>query len=118
MTKIEKKLTELGENVLEQLKGGKNPYIQITQRSLGNVEYDEDEGYLVMGDKFSKRHYLNMAHTKKFMQTVLVASYCQQLIEEDKHAGIRELYYALKHTIAGTKKSNTFDDQDESNPII
>jgi DNA topoisomerase-6 subunit A len=118
MKKIEKKLTELGERVVNQLEKGRNPSIKITQRSLSNVEYDDKKGYLAMGNKYSKRHYLNIAHTRKFMQTLLTAAYCKQLIRENKHAGIRELYYALKHTIEGTKKENTFNDQDESNPII
>ncbi|MCK4433348.1 MAG: DNA topoisomerase VI, partial [Methanomicrobia archaeon] len=118
MKKTEEKLTEFGENILHQLEKGRDPSIKITQRSLGNVKYDDVKGFLVMGNKYSKRHYLNIAHTKKFMQTLLVASYCNQLIKKNKHAGIRELYYALKHTIEGTKKENTFEDQDESNPII
>ncbi|MCK4310158.1 MAG: DNA topoisomerase VI, partial [Methanomicrobia archaeon] len=118
MKKTEEKLIEFGENILHQLEKGRDPSIKITQRSLGNVKYDDVKGFLVMGNKYSKRHYLNIAHTKKFMQTFLVASYCNQLIKENKHAGIRELYYALKHTIEGTKKENTFEDQDESNPII
>ncbi len=118
MKKIEENLEKLGEDVLKQLEKGKNPHIKITQRSLSNVEYDEEKGYLIMGDKYSKRYYLNVAHTRKFMQTLLVASYCRQLIKENKHAGIRELYYALKHTLAGRKNENTFNDQDESNPII
>jgi len=118
MKKVEEKLEELGRKVLEQLEKGRDPYIKITQRSLGNVSYDKDKGFLVIGNKYSKRYYLNIAHTRKFMQTLLVASYCNELIKENKHAGIRELYYALKHTIEGTKKENTFENQDESNPII
>jgi len=90
--------------------------MKIPQRGLGNVSFDEKSGMLVLGNKYSKRYYMNVAHTRKFMQTLLVASYCRRLVEEGRHAGIRELYYALKHTITGTRE-NTFEDQVESNAI-
>ena len=51
------------------------------------------------------------------MQTMLVASGCQQLIEQGKTTSIRGLYYLLKHTIEGTKEE-TFDDQAECDPVI
>ena len=110
-------LGKFGEEIYEQIMREESPSIKIPQRGKSNVYFDEKEKVIQLGDKFSKRHFLNVAHTKKFMQTVLVASYCRRLVEENKHAGIRELYYALKHTIEGSKE-NTFDDQIESNPII
>lgn len=110
-------LGKFGEEIYEQIMKEEGPSIKIPQRGKSNVYFDDDEKVIQLGDKFSKRHFLNVAHTKKFMQTVLVASYCRRLVEENKHAGIRELYYALKHTVEGSKE-NTFDDQIESNPII
>ena len=110
-------LGKFGEEIYEQIMKEESPSIKIPQRGKSNVYFDDDEKVIQLGDKFSKRHFLNVAHTKKFMQTVLVASYCRRLVEENKHAGIRELYYALKHTVEGSKE-NTFDDQIESNPII
>ncbi|MFQ5891575.1 MAG: DNA topoisomerase IV subunit A [Candidatus Methanofastidiosia archaeon] len=112
------KLEEFGTSILSQIGRRRNPYMKIPQRGLGNIKWDDVLKILLLGDKYSKRYYLNVAHTKKFMQTLLVASYCKQLVEERRHAGIRELYYALKHTVKGTSKENTFDDQIESNPII
>jgi len=60
---------------------------------------------------------MNVAHTKKFMQSILIAAKCKELVERDKTASIRELYYQLKHTIADSKE-NTFEGQDESDPLI
>lgn len=112
-----KKLEELGEEVVQQLKKGKNPNIEIPSRGLSNVHYDESDGILKLGNSTSKRYLKNVSHARKFMQTLLVASYSKKLIKEDRHAGIRELYYALKHNIEDTDK-NTFDDQNESNPVV
>ncbi|MGD2247618.1 MAG: DNA topoisomerase IV subunit A [Candidatus Methanofastidiosia archaeon] len=116
MNEVVKKLEDFGKLVYSQIKKGRSPFMKIPQRGLTNVLYDEDSRMLVLGDKYSKRYYMNVSHTRKFMQTLLVASYCKRLVEEGKHAGIRELYYALKHTIEGGRQ-NTFDDQTESNAI-
>ena len=54
---------------------------------------------------------------KKFMQTFLIAAACKELDRAGKTTSIRDLYYMTKHTIGDTKQ-NTFDEQDESDPII
>ena len=51
------------------------------------------------------------------MQTMLVAGGATQLIEQGKTTSIRGMFYLLKHTIEGTKEE-TFDAQDECDPII
>lgn len=58
-----------------------------------------------------------MAHTKKFMQTLLVAAECKKIMNQNVTTSIRDLYYALKRTIPETKE-NTFEEQGESDPII
>ena len=116
MDEVTEKLEQFGEQVYNQIQKARSPFMKIPQRGLGNVSFDEKTRMLTLGNKSSKRYYLNVAHTRKFMQTLLVASYCRRLVEEGRHAGIRELYYALKHSISGSKE-NTFDDQTESNAI-
>jgi len=51
------------------------------------------------------------------MQTLLVASECKKIIDQNVTTSIRDLYYALKHTIEDTKE-NTFDEQSESDPVL
>ncbi|MBU7015969.1 MAG: DNA topoisomerase IV subunit A [Theionarchaea archaeon] len=116
MNEVTEKLEQFGLSVYEQINKERSPFLKIPQRGLSNVSFDEKNRMLALGNKASKRYYLNVAHTRKFMQTILVASYCRRLVEEGRHAGIRELYYALKHSISGTRE-NTFDDQTESNAI-
>ncbi len=116
MNEVTEKLEQFGLSVYEQINKERSPFLKIPQRGLSNVSFDEKNRMLSLGNKASKRYYLNVAHTRKFMQTILVASYCRRLVEEGRHAGIRELYYALKHSISGTRE-NTFDDQTESNAI-
>jgi DNA topoisomerase-6 subunit A len=86
-------------------------------RSLSNIYFDPVHKLIRIGDKKSQRQYLNLAHTRKFMQTLLVASECRKIIEQGVTTSIRDLYYALKHTIEGTNE-NTFEGQEESDPVL
>jgi DNA topoisomerase-6 subunit A len=111
------RITKLGEEIEGEVDSGKNPYIVMPAKGLGNVNFDEKNLLLTLGDKKMKRSFLNIAHARKFMQTILISNLCKKLVSADKHASIRELYYQLKHTIDKTKE-NTFEGQEESDPII
>jgi len=111
------KLTSLGDDVLKQLSKRRSPNLILPTRGLNNVYFDEKAQLLRLGKKTSTRNFLNVAHTRKFMQSLLVASLCKKLAISNKHASIRECYYQLKHSIEGTKE-NTFEGQEESDPII
>lgn len=112
-----KKLDELGEQVVKMLRKGGTPIIDIPVRSLSNVYYDQSKELLMLGNAKSQRAYFNVAHTKKFMQTMMVASFCKQLLKEGITTSIRDLYYSLKHTIPNTNE-NTVEEQSDSDPII
>ncbi len=111
------KLKNFGNTILKELEKGENPHIDIPIRTLSNIKYSKTTGKLSLGDKFSKRYFLNVAHSKKFMQTLLVSAFCNELVDKNIHASIRDMYYNLKRTLPGTKE-NTFDEQSESDPII
>jgi DNA topoisomerase VI subunit A len=80
------------------------------RRSLSNVRYNKRKRFIEMGKNTNRRELFNLSQAKSYMQTMLVASGCKQLIEQGKTTSIRGLYYLLKHTIEGTKEE-TFDDQ-------
>jgi len=111
------KLRSLGLQILEMVNRGENPYIEIPVRSLSNIVWDEKAGLLRLGESKAKRYFFHVGHARKFMQTMLVAAFCEDLLDENIHTSIRDMYYNLKRTLPGTKE-NTFDTQDESNPII
>jgi len=115
--KAEKKLVGLGKDVLKDVKQKRNPKIEIPIRSLSNVIYDEKTKSLTLGDKVSRRYFFNVAHAKKFMQTMMVAAFCKELLNERIHTSLRDMYYNLKRTLPNSNE-NTFDEQSESDPII
>jgi len=95
----------------------KDPSIDIPLRTLSNARFDPKKRIIEMGDAKQSRSFFNLTQAKNFMQTVLIASGCKKLIDEDKTASIRQVYYLLKHTIPGTNEK-TFNDQNESDPIL
>ena len=108
-----RKIAKLCERVLETIGEGNNTFIQIPVRGSSNIIWDQELGLLSLGDKVSKRYFINVAHAKKFMQTLLVSSFVNDLLDENIHASLRESFYSLKHTIPNTKE-NTFEEQKES----
>lgn len=115
--KIEGKLKNMGNKIVGDLEKSKNPSIEIPIRSLSNVVYDERAKMLTLGDKTSKRYLFNVAHAKKFMQTMMVAAFCKELQDENIHTSLRDMYYNLKRTLPDSSE-NTFDEQTESDPIV
>ena len=111
------KLVELAHTIATQVANKKDPGVDIPVRALSNVDFDARRKLIVMGGNTQRRSFFNVGMAKKFMQTTLVASGCNELIEQTKTTSIRDLFYHCKHTIPGSKE-NTFDEQAESDPII
>ncbi|MCX8158220.1 MAG: DNA topoisomerase IV subunit A [Candidatus Diapherotrites archaeon] len=114
---VTEKLENVGKTILSQIEKGQNPTFRLPLRTLSNVYFDEKTGTIKLGDKMADRQFLNIAHSRKFMQTMLVAAEIKKVIQEEATISIRDLYYALKHTIEGTQE-NTFEEQSESDPCI
>lgn len=113
----DKKITTLANDVAKQVSTLTDPGIEIPTRSLANVSFDTKKGVIQLGSNTQRRSFFNLGQAKKFMQTMLIASGCRELIRQNKTTSIRDLFYHCKHTIEGTKE-NTFDEQAESDPII
>lgn len=111
------KLKELGEKVIRDVDKNKNPNIIVPIRALSNVIFNEKTRTLELGDKISTRYFFNVAHAKKFLQTIEIASISKNLLLEGKHASLRDIFYMAKRTVPGTN-INIVDDQSESDDII
>ncbi|MFM2093372.1 MAG: hypothetical protein RIS70_496 [Planctomycetota bacterium] len=110
-------LRDLATEVVEAAERGRAPYFEVPSRSLSNVRFNNSRKIIEMGSGTNRRELFNLSQAKTYMQMLLVGSGCKQLIEQGKTTSIRGLYYLLKHTIAGTREE-TFDDQDDCDPII
>jgi DNA topoisomerase-6 subunit A len=114
---VEKKLVGLADLVIQAAERSKDPTLQIPIRALSNVAFNERKGMIEMGEKKQARSFFNVGMAKKFMQTMLVADALAELQRAELTTSLREIYYRTKHTIRDSHE-NTFDTQDESDPII
>jgi DNA topoisomerase-6 subunit A len=110
-------IRNLADSVVESAERGRAPYVDIPSRSLSNVRFNRSKRIVEMGRGTNRRELFNLAQARSYMQTLLVASGCKQLIDQGKTTSIRGLFYLLKHTIEGTSEE-TFDTQDECDPVI
>ncbi|MEY3023216.1 MAG: DNA topoisomerase IV subunit A [Phycisphaerales bacterium] len=111
------RLVGLGDSVSKEAVGGRDPFVDIPTRALSNTTWNRQRRILQMGDASQRRNLFNLGQARKFMQTLLIASGCKELIEQGKTLSLRSMYYKSLHTIAGTKEK-TFAGQEESDPII
>src|SRR6478609_7246921 len=116
-TLVEKKLISLADIVIQAADRSKDPTFQIPIRALSNVSFNEKKGLIEMGSKKQERSFFNVGMAKRFMQTMLVADALSELQRADLTTSLREIYYRTKHTIKDSHE-NTFDTQDESDPVI
>src|SRR5690349_22807310 len=114
---VEKKLVGMADVVIEAAQRAKDPTFAIPIRALSNVSFNPRKGLIEMGDKKQARSFFNVGMAKKFMQTVLVADALSELQRADLTTSLREIYYRTKHTMKGSHE-NTFDNQNESDPLI
>ncbi|HEY3357649.1 MAG TPA: DNA topoisomerase IV subunit A [Polyangia bacterium] len=115
--KTTSKLQTLGKRLVTDVNQQRNPALQIPLRSLANVAFNERRKIIELGDQKQTRNLFNVGMARKFMQTFLIAGACKELIESGKTTSIRDLYYITKHTLGETRQ-NTFEEQEESDPII
>jgi DNA topoisomerase-6 subunit A len=113
-----KKIEELGEKVIYEIKAGKNPKFVTVARTRSNILFDKKEGYLRLGGAREERYFINVAQSKKFMQTIAIAAKCHRFLQENLHTTIRGLFYQLKFSLGEDVDESIFSEQAESNPLI
>src|ERR1043165_3803664 len=97
----------LADHVVDAAEKRKDPYVDIPARTLSNVTYSPRKRIIEMGNAKNRRQLFDLSQAKAYMQTLLVAKGCKELLNQAKTTSLRGLFYMLKHTIAETKE-NTF----------
>ncbi len=115
--KTRKLIMGLADEVAAAAERRRDPSLDIPARTLSNVRFNKARKIIEMGSQKNRRQLFNLSQAKSYMQTLLVATGCKQLIDQQKTTSIRGLYYLLKHTIDGTREE-TFATQEECDPII
>ncbi|MDR3063245.1 MAG: DNA topoisomerase IV subunit A [Methanobrevibacter sp.] len=103
------KLKGLGQSIVDDVSKNEIPTLNIPSRGTGNIVYDEDKRYYVLGDRYGKRSLGNVKQIKKIGQMMHVSNFCKNLVSTEKTATLREMYYVSEGWGMG------FSDQNESN---
>jgi DNA topoisomerase-6 subunit A len=109
----ERKLSEFGTSVLEDVLHVRPPKLRVPSRSTSNIIYDESNRYYTLGEKFGVRSAANVRQVKKFAQMLCAADFCNSLVSSGKFATLREMYYTAEGWETGA-----FGDQGESDVIV
>ncbi len=112
-----KKIESLANSVVKRSLAQKEPTFEIPTRSISNMKYNKKKRILEMGSNTQSRSLFNLGQSRKFMQSLLLAKGCRDLIDAEKTLSLRGMYYMGLHTIPGTKEK-TFNDQSESDGIL
>ena len=105
-------IEELAREVHSKIKSGAKPSLAFPVRSLGNVSYDADVGYLEIGSATSERT-LTVNTAKSFAQTLLLMDFARSQIRKNNRSTKREAYYISKNW-----DEARFDEQPESDTVL
>jgi DNA topoisomerase-6 subunit A len=105
-------IEEMAGDVHRKIKSGGKPTLSFPVRSLANVSYDTDVGYLQIGGATSERT-LTVNTAKSFAQTLLLMEFSRSQIRTDRRSTKREAYYVSKNW--GEAR---FDEQPESDTVL
>ncbi len=99
-------------SVRDSIEHGELPQIELPVRSLSNVSYDPDKGWLEIGDA-RKTRALTVRTVKSFAQTLRLMAVSRTMVQDDDFATKREAYYVSKNW-----GECRFDEQPESDAIM
>lgn len=98
--------------IREAIDRGELPQIRLPVRSLNNVSYDPDKGFLELGPA-RKTRTLTVSTAKSFAQTLRMMAASYDMVAQDDFATKREAYYISKNW-----GDCRFDAQPESDAIM
>lgn len=109
---VASRLRELGELVYGQMERGEYPTLEIPDRSVDNIIYDERLRQYVLGPKKLVRTTRNVKHLRAFTQLIWLAYFSKILSTSHKTSTLRDVFYSAQ------AYNVEFEDQDESDERI
>jgi DNA topoisomerase-6 subunit A len=108
-------LIDLAAEFYDQFDRGKVPEMTLPTRTKSNIEYDEDSGVWVYGDRTSTRSANSVRGARKLLKATYTIEFLARQLEEGRSSTLRELYYLSE---SWDSDEAAFSDQDESNQLI
>jgi DNA topoisomerase-6 subunit A len=86
-------VNQIATDVHKDIKGKKNPSLDVPTRAGSNIIYDDKKDVIFMGKNRSVRSFHNTGTVAAFAQTLFVMGVVQEAAEARKHLTKREIYY-------------------------
>ena len=109
------RLIDLAAEFYDQFAAGEIPEMQIPTRTKSNIEYDEEEGVWVYGDRQSTRSANSVRGARKLLKAIYTIEFLADQLDANRSSTLRELYYLSE---SWDEEEAQFSDQDESNQLI
>lgn len=93
---IREKIKDIATSILDQVKDGHLPQMDVPKRSMSNVEYSPILGYFHLGKKKTTRK-LHYKTAKSYAQTLKLLALVLSTIEDEENLSKREVYYISKN---------------------
>lgn len=110
--KVLSALTGLGDKLYNQMVHRQFPSIEMPNRSIYNIQYDQKLRQYILGEKAVKRSSRNIKHIRPLTQLVWTASFVNELRGQDRTSTLRDVFYSAQ------AYEMSFTDQTESDNII
>ncbi|GAB6861415.1 DNA topoisomerase IV subunit A [Haloplanus litoreus] len=108
-------LIDLAAEFYDQFDRGEVPKMTLPTRTKSNIEYDEESGVWVYGDRTSTRSANSVRGARKLLKATYTIDFLARQLTEGRSSTLRELYYLSESWDADEA---AFSDQDESNQMI
>ena len=109
------RLVDLAAQFYDQFAEGDVPRMQIPTRTKSNIEYDEEKGVWVYGDRTSTRTAKTISGAGKLLKAVYTIDFLADQLDQNRSSTLRELYYLSESWDVDEAQ---FNDQDESNQLV
>ena len=90
-----KKIEDFGSDVVDSSLSQREPSFEIPTRSVTNMKFNKKKRILEMGSNTQRRSLFNLGQSKKFMQSLLLAKGCRDLIDAQKTLRWQEVIVGL-----------------------
>ena len=105
-------IDNIARSVRDAIARGDLPTLEILVRSLSNVSYQAEKGYLELGE-IHKSRTLSVRTIRSFAQTLRLMATSREMVRNNDFATKREAYYVSKNW-----GDCRFDEQSESDAIM
>jgi len=86
-------LIDLAAEFYDQFARGEVPEMSLPTRTKSNIEYDEESGVWVYGDRTSTRSANSVRGARKLLKATYTIDFLARQLEEGRSSTLRELYY-------------------------